>query len=200
MTSLSYPFTEVQTRPLTAGTPVSISGLLFTGRDRLHKFLHEGGLSPVELRNSAIYHCGPVVVPEADGSWRVVAAGPTTSSREEPYTAGIIAKHGVRVIIGKGGMGAATREACQQYGCVYLQAVGGAAVSLADRIRAVRQVHFLKEFGAAEAMWEFDVINFEAVVAIDSHGRSLYDEVAGNSRQELDRLLDSRRDSAPNPT
>jgi len=189
MTKITYPFTVSQTRPLTSGTPVSVNGLVFTGRDRLHKFLHEGGVPPVDLRDSAIYHCGPVVVQEPNGSWRVVAAGPTTSSREEPYTAGIIAKYGVRVIIGKGGMGAATREACKQYGCVYLQAVGGAAVSLADRIRSVRQVHFLKEFGATEAMWEFDVVNFEAVVAIDSHGRSLYEEVSEKSRRELDRLL-----------
>ena len=106
--------------------------------------------------------------------------------------AGIIAHHGVRVIIGKGGMGAATREACKRHGCVYLQAVGGAAVSLADRIRRVQQVHFLKEFGATEAMWGFEVAGFEAVVAIDTHGRSLYDDVAANSRRELDRLLAQR--------
>ena len=147
----------------------------------------------MELRDSAIYHCGPVVVQAADGSWRVVAAGPTTSAREEPYMAGIIARYGVHVIIGKGGMGAATREACKRHGCVYLQAVGGAAVSLADRIRRVQQVHFLKEFGATEAMWGFEVAGFEAVVAIDTHGRSLYDDVAANSRRELDRLLAQTR-------
>ena len=192
MTTLTYPFTETQTRPLAMGMPVSVNGLIFTGRDRLHKHLHEGGVPPVDLRDSALYHCGPVVVQESDGSWRVVAAGPTTSSREEPYMAGIIAKLGVRVIIGKGGMGTATREACRQYGCVYLQAVGGAAVSLADRIRGVRQVHFLAEFGATEALWGLDVAGFEAVVAIDTHGRSLYDEVAAHSRGELDRLLAQR--------
>ena len=189
MTTLTYPFTEAQTRPLAAGTPVSVNGLVHTGRDRLHKFLHDGGVSPVELRDSAIYHCGPVVVQEAGGTWRVIAAGPTTSSREEPYMAGIIARHGVRVVIGKGGMGAATREACRKHGCIYLQAVGGAAVSLADCIRSVRQVHFLEKFGATEAMWTFDVAGFEAVVAIDTHGRSLYDEVSASSRKELERLL-----------
>ena len=189
MTTLTYPFTEMQTRPLAVGEPVLVNGLVFTGRDRLHKYLHEGGVPPVELRDSAIYHCGPVVVQEADGSWRVVAAGPTTSSREEPYMAGIIARYGVHVIMGKGGMGAATREACKRHGCVYLQAVGGAAVSLAGRIRSVQQVHFLEEFGATEAVWGLDVAGFEAVVAIDTHGRSLYDDVAASSRRELDRLL-----------
>lgn len=189
MTTITHPFTEAQTRPLALGTPVSVNGLVFTGRDRLHKFLHEGGVPPVELRDSAIYHCGPVVVPGADGSWRVVVAGPTTSAREEPYMAGIIARYGVRVVIGKGGMGAATREACRAHGCVYLQAVGGAAVLQAACIRRVRQVHFLEEFGATEAMWELEVAGFETVVAMDTHGCSLYDEVSVHSRGVLDRLL-----------
>jgi fumarate hydratase class I len=189
MKTLSYPYTEEQVRALTAGEPVSVHGLVFTGRDRLHKFLHEGGVSPVVLRDGALFHCGPVVVPEAGGTWRVVAAGPTTSVREEPYQAGIIAQHGVRVVIGKGGMGAATQAACRQYGCVYLQVVGGAAVSLADRIRRVRQVYFLDQFGATEAMWELDVEGLEAVVAMDALGNSLYAEVTDRSRSELGRLL-----------
>jgi tartrate/fumarate subfamily iron-sulfur-dependent hydro-lyase beta chain len=189
MKTLSYPYTEAQVRALLLGEPVALSGLVFTGRDRLHKFLHEGGASPVALRDGALYHCGPVVVPEEGGTWRVVAAGPTTSVREEPYQAGIIARHGVRVVIGKGGMGAATRAACQRHGCVYLQVVGGAAVSLADRIRRVRQVHFLETFGATEALWELEVVGLEAVVAMDAHGHSLYEDVTAHSRRELERLL-----------
>ena len=195
MIKLSFPFTEEKIRALKVGDEVLISGIVYTGRDAVHKYLHEGGALPpeVKLRDGIIYHCGPVVVPETDGSWRVVAAGPTTSSREEPYMAGIIARYGVHVVIGKGGMGATTQEACRRHGCVYLQAVGGAAVSLADRIRGVRQVHFLEEFGATEAMWGFEVADFEAVVTIDTHGHSLYDDVAANSRRELDRLLAERR-------
>ena len=188
MRSLIYPFTESQVRALSAGDAVTLSGTVFTGRDRVHKFLQEGGLPPVDLRDGAIYHCGPVVVRKG-AAWQVVAAGPTTSLREEPYMASIIQRHGVRVIVGKGGMGAATVEACRRCGCVYLQAVGGAAVRLAQCIRAVRQVHFLEEFGATEAMWTLEVADFEAVVAIDSHGRSLYDDVAASSRRELERLL-----------
>ncbi len=188
-TELIHPFTEAQVRPLAIGAAVTLTGMLYTGRDRLHKFLYEGGVPPVELRDGAIYHCGPVVVQDDGGAWRVVAAGPTTSIREEPYMAGIIERYGVRVVIGKGGMGPATREACRRCGCVYLQAVGGAAVSLARRIEQVRAVHFLEEFGATEAMWTLAVKGFEAVVAIDTHGRSLYDDVATASRRELERLL-----------
>ncbi len=191
MIELQHPFTEAQVRPLQAGQSVHVAGVVYTGRDRLHKFLHDGGASPVSLRDGAIYHCGPVVVPDGAGGWRIVAAGPTTSSREDPYMPAIIAQHGLRVIIGKGGMGAATREACREHGCVYLQAVGGAAALLAARIRAVRRVFFLSEFGATEAMWELDVSAFEAIVGIDAQGRSLFDEVAEQSRRELDRLLGS---------
>lgn len=191
MTVLTHPFTGSQVRALKVGDTVSLNGLMHTGRDRLHKFLHEGGVPPVDLRDGAIYHCGPVVMEEA-GGWRVVAAGPTTSAREEPYMATIIERNGVRVIVGKGGMGRATADACRRCGCVYLQAVGGAAVLLAQRIVAVRGVHFLDAFGATEALWTLEVSGFEAVVAIDAHGSSLYDDVSAASRRELDRLLDTQ--------
>lgn len=188
MTSLTYPFTESAIRTLSVGDAVSLNGLIYTGRDRLHKFLFDGGESPVDLHDGAIYHCGPVMAKTGRG-WRVVAAGPTTSLREEPYMARIIERCGVRVIIGKGGMGRATAEACQRLGCVYVQVVGGAAVLLGQRVTAVRGVHFMDDFGAAEAMWALDVEHIEGVVAMDAQGRSLYDEVATASRMQLTRLL-----------
>ena len=187
MNELRYPFCEEAVRALRAGDVVRVSGLVFTGRDRLHKYLAEGGACPAPLRDGALYHCGPVVVPQA-GGWRVVAAGPTTSIREEPYMADIIARYGVRVIIGKGGMGAATHAACERHGCVYLQAVGGAAALLAQRVRRVSGVHFLNEFGAAEAMWEFEVEAVEAVVGMDTLGRNLFDEVKRSSAERLREL------------
>lgn len=187
-TLLKSPFDETQVRALRAGETVRLQGVVYTGRDRLHAFLHGGGSSPVSLRDGAIYHCGPVIVPDG-GGWRMVAAGPTTSSREEPYMAEIIARHGLRVIIGKGGMGEKTREACRACGCVYLQAVGGAAASLARRVIAVRRVFFLEEFGAAEAMWELTVEGFEAVVGMDAHGASLFDEIRESSQTRLAALL-----------
>jgi fumarate hydratase class I len=186
---LDYPFSEAAVRDLRAGEIVRLNGRIVTGRDRLHKYLAEGGACPVSLRDGAIYHCGPVVVRQADGVWRVVAAGPTTSVREEPYMADVIARHGVRVVIGKGGMGAATQKACTQFGCVYLQAVGGAAALLAQRVRQVAGVCFLDAFGSAEALWQFDVENVEAVVGMDAHGHNLYDNVLATSRGRLRMLL-----------
>ena len=187
MKQLRYPFSEAAVRDLRAGEVVQVFGRVFTGRDRLHKYLAEGGTCPVALRDGALFHCGPVVVPEGAG-WRVVAAGPTTSVREEPYMADIIARHGVRVIIGKGGMGAATREACARHGCVYLQAVGGAAALLAQRIRRVEGVSLLEEFGAAEALWQLDVEAFEAVGGVDAHGCDLFEDVRRASAAALHAL------------
>lgn len=191
MADLRYPFSESAVRDLRAGDIVRVSGRIFTGRDRLHKHLAEGGACPVPLNDGAIFHCGPVVVPDGPG-WRVVAAGPTTSVREEPYMAAVIRAHGLRVIIGKGGMGASTRAACERFGCVYLQAVGGAAALLARRITRVAGVHFMDEFGATEALWELEVEDFETVVGIDTHGRSLYDDIRAASADALRRLVQGR--------
>lgn len=181
---LQYPFTREQVRGLAVGDQVLVSGRIFTGRDRLHRYLAEGGKAPVNFKAGAIYHCGPVVVRER-GKWVVRAAGPTTSIREEPYLPEIIRRHGLTAIIGKGGLGAGTRAACRKYGCVYLHAVGGAAQVLADRIERVAGVHFMEEFGSAEALWELDVRDFPALVTMDARGRSLHEQVAARSARNL---------------
>ncbi len=187
MTKLNFPFTEGQVRALKVGDEVLISGVVFTGRDAVHKYLHEGGQLPpgVSLRDGIIYHCGPVMLKQADGTWKCNAAGPTTSIREEPYQGQIIRDFGVRGVIGKGGMGERTLAACREHGCVYLHAVGGAAQVLAECIKQVRQVYFFEEFGAPEAIWELEVADFPAVVTMDAHGRSLHKEVFERSQAEL---------------
>jgi fumarate hydratase class I len=185
---LEYPFTREQISTLKVGMRVSLSGKVFSARDRFHKYLFEGGESPVILQDSAIYHCGPVVI-RCDGEWLIRAAGPTTSIREEPYMSSIIEKYGVRIVIGKGGMGTATVKACKDYGCVYLQAVGGAASILASRITSVDNVYLMNEFGSAEAVWELMVSEFEAVVAIDTFGASLNERVKRSSRRALKAII-----------
>jgi fumarate hydratase class I len=105
----------------------------------------------------------------------------------------LIEKHGVRVILGKGGMGEATRRACAEHGCVYLHAVGGAASVIADRITAVVSVHFFNEFGPAEAMWELTVDGLEAIVTIDARGRSIHDRIRASSKRALGKLLAQSR-------
>ncbi len=187
---LIHPFAESAVRALRAGDRVRLSGLLYTGRDRLHKHLAGGGACPVVLRDGGLYHCGPVALPDGDGGWRILAAGPTTSMREEPYMAQIIACHGVRVVIGKGGMGDATCQACREHGCIYVQAVGGAAALLAERVRTVNGVWFDCEFGPTEALWALVVEGFEGIVGIDARGVSLYDRVRRRSRERRDALIE----------
>ena len=210
MTSITYPFTEKQVRALKVGDAVSITGRIYTGRDKFHKYFAEGGKLPVDFKDGAIYHCGPVVVrmkneelrmkngaeqgarsvpDRADESaWQVVAAGPTTSVRENAYEPAFIAKSGVRLVIGKGGMDDGVLKAMRKHGAVYIQAVGGAAAISAAAVKKVAGVSLLDEFGAAEAVWHFDVVDFRGVVAMDAHGNSLFERVRRDSVAQLREL------------
>lgn len=194
MINLTYPFSEDVVRELKAGDVVSVNGRVWTGRDRLHKHFADGGAIPVDMRGGALYHCGPVVVPAKPvhpgaAPWRIAAGGPTTSMRENPYEAAFIEKTGVRLIIGKGGMDATVLAACERFGAVYLQAVGGAAAVTARAVKSVENVYFLKEFGAAEACWELEVEDFQCVVAMDAHGVSLFESVQRESLARFKSLI-----------
>jgi fumarate hydratase class I len=183
--SLTSPISDEQVRALRVGDVVLISGRVFTGRDAVHAHLMKHA-PPVDLQGAVLYHCGPVVAREGEG-WRVTAAGPTTSIREEPYQADIIARYGVRVVIGKGGMGAKTLAGLKQSGAVYLNAVGGAAQFYARCIERVAGVS-LMEFGTPEAMWHLQVRDFPAIVTMDAHGNSLHAQVEEASGAVLDGL------------
>lgn len=173
---LNTPLREEDVRSLNVGDVVILSGTLYTGRDELHKYLVKND-APVDLQGGVIYHCGPVMGKTEDGNWKVLAAGPTTSIREEPYQADILRKFGVRAVIGKGGMGKKTLQGLQEVGAVYLNAVGGAAQVYAQNIQRVSNVFFLEEFGIPEAMWQMEASDFVAMVTMDSKGNSLHAEV-----------------------
>jgi fumarate hydratase, class I len=180
--AIATPIEESTIRSLKVGDVVLVSGPIFTGRDAVHAHLMKHD-PPVDLRGAALYHCGPVVQKIGDG-WRVTAAGPTTSIREEPYQADVLRRYGVRAVIGKGGMGAQTLAALQETGAVYLNAVGGAAQFYARTIEAVEGVSLL-EFGTPEAMWHLRVKQFPAIVTMDSHGNSLHKDIEGASAEVL---------------
>jgi fumarate hydratase class I len=180
--TLDAPLTDEAVRSLKVGDVVMISGRMFTGRDAVHSYLMKHD-PPVDLRGAVLYHCGPVVMKEGDG-WRVTAAGPTTSIREEPYQGEIIKRYGVRVVIGKGGMGAKTLAALKEHGAVYLNAIGGAAQFYARSIKRVDGVSLL-EFGTPEAMWHLTVEDFPAIVTMDSRGNSLHKDIEQESGQHL---------------
>jgi len=168
---LTAPLSDEQVRSLRVGDVVLITGEVFTGRDAVHAYL---------MKNP------PPVDKQGDG-WVVKAAGPTTSSREEPYQATIIEKYGVRAVIGKGGMGKKTLAQLEKSGAVYLNGIGGAAQFYARAVEKVLGVHLL-EFGIPEAMWHLRVNNFAAIVTMDAHGNSLHAKVERETGDKLAEL------------
>lgn len=187
---IDLPTSEPVIRALRVGDEVELFGTIVTARDAAHKLMIETWpdvVAPV-LQGGAIYHCGPVMK-KTDTGYQVVAAGPTTSIREEPYEATVMEHYGVRLIIGKGGMGPSTLAACEKLGAVYVHAVGGAAVQLAACIEQVETVHFLDELGPPEAFWVLRVTGLRGVITMDAAGHSLHDEVRTVSKVERDRLL-----------
>ncbi|MFA6458709.1 MAG: FumA C-terminus/TtdB family hydratase beta subunit [Patescibacteria group bacterium] len=170
---IQLPISEKAVRELRAGELVAISGRIFTARDQVHNFVVEGGSLTPELtrglKGSGVFHAGPIAILR-NKKWKIVAAGPTTSARLDVFTPKFLEKTGARVLIGKGGMGAATAQALQKFGAVYCHAIGGAAAFYADAIREVRGVDFLDEFGMPEALWELEVENMLAIVGMDARG------------------------------
>ncbi len=203
MRRLTVPIADEEICALKAGDTVYLNGVIVTGRDAAHKFMVEkyvkakeieAGERPLHdelkrlLNGSVIYHCGPVVKQHEDGTWEFVAAGPTTSIREEVYQADVIRYFNLKGVIGKGGMGANTLRACQEQPAVYFHAIGGAATLIAQTVRRVLTVHKL-EFGVPEAMWVIEVEDFPVVVTMDSHGVSIHDQVEAQSKARLAELL-----------
>lgn len=204
MRKLNIPFSDEDIRGLKVGDPVAISGVIVTGRDAAHKWMIDTFIEQTRppqgddmevfkaikplLNGGAIYHCGPVVAGLQSRDYRFVAAGPTTSTREEPYQGDVMRYFNVKGVIGKGGMGPKTLAACQEVPGVYLHAIGGAASLIAKSVQRVLDVHKL-DFGVPEAMWVIEVQDFPAVVTMDSHGESLHAEIAQRSKAVLDELL-----------
>ncbi len=139
------------------------------------------------LDGSLIYHCGPVVAGLDTKNYKFVAAGPTTSIREEPYQADVMKLFNLKGVIGKGGMAGKTLQACHELPAAYFHAIGGAAFLIAETVKEVLGVYKL-EFGVPEAMWVIGVENLPVVVTMDSHGASLHDKVRTQSREVLGKI------------
>uniref|UniRef100_Q3ASA0 Fumarate hydratase class I n=1 Tax=Chlorobium chlorochromatii (strain CaD3) TaxID=340177 RepID=Q3ASA0_CHLCH len=183
---LQAPVTEEQVRSLKVGDVVLVNGTMHTGRDAFHHYImHHDLPAGLDTNGGILFHCGPVIMKNEDGSYRVTAAGPTTSIREEPFQADVIKKLGLRVVIGKGGMGPKTLAGLQEHGAVYLNAIGGAAQYYARCIEKVTGVDFLEEMGVPEAMWHFEANSFPAIVTMDAHGNSLHQQIEEESFNAL---------------
>ena len=190
MIKINLPVSEAEIRNLKMGDEVSLNGIMVTGRDAAHSWMIIDKPEEVRdlLKGTVIYHCGPVVK-KVNDEWTFVAAGPTTSIREEPYQGDVIKEYGIRGVMGKGGMGAKTLQALSDNGSVYLHAVGGAATLQAQAVKNVRGVIRLEEFGVPEAMWIIDVEDFQAVVTMDSHGNSLHKNIKIESDKVAKELI-----------
>ena len=204
MRQVTIPLDAETIRSMKVGDPVLLSGVMVTGRDAVHKWMVDTFIKQIRsaqgddlevyaaiqplLEGGVIYHCGPVVSGLDTRQYRFVAAGPTTSTREEPYQGDVMRHFHVRGVIGKGGMGPKTLTACQEVPGVYLHAVGGAASLIAQTVERVLGVYKL-DFGVPEAMWVIEVKDFPAVVTMDAHGGSLHAEVEQRSKAVLEELL-----------
>lgn len=185
MIKLNIPISEEDIRELKVGDEVFLSGIIVTARDQAHKLMVEEKPDFIRdfLKESVIYHCGPVVRKDKDGTWSFVSAGPTTSIREEPYQADVICEYNLRGVIGKGGMGEKTSQGLQKCGAVYFHAVGGAGTLIANAVKKVTNVFKLDEFGSPEAFWVIEVKDFPLIVTMDSHGASLHKEILEKSKK-----------------
>ena len=201
---LTVPLMDEDVTSLEVGESVLLNGIICTARDAVHKWLMETFVVKKKelsmedeivfqeirnyLSNGVIYHCGPIVSQDGHGGYRVLAAGPTTSIREEEYEADVIKLFNVKAVIGKGGMGERTLNACKEGPAVYLHAVGGAAVLLGKTVEKVLGVMKL-EFGIPEAIWVMKVADFPAIVTMDAHGNSLHSMIEENSKRMLEQFL-----------
>jgi fumarate hydratase subunit beta len=201
---LTLPISDGAIRDLQVGDSVLLTGVMVTGRDAVHKWITDtfikktrpvsgddqavfDAIRPI-LNGGLIYHCGPVVGGLDTRQYRFVAAGPTTSIREEPYQGDVMRLLNLRGVIGKGGMGTKTLQACREVPAVYFHAIGGAASLIAESVKHVLGVHKL-DFGVPEAIWVIEVEDFPAVVTMDAHGHSLHETVRQQSKEILDHLL-----------
>jgi fumarate hydratase class I len=204
MKQLTTPISDEAIRDLKVGDSVSLTGMMVTGRDAAHKWMIETFIKKTRpaqgddmqvyeelkklLNGSVIYHCGPVVSGLDTKEYKFVAAGPTTSIREEPYQADVMKHFNVKGVIGKGGMGAKTLKGCEETPGVYMHAIGGAASYIAQTVVKVHGV-FKMDFGVPEAMWVIEVKDFPVVVTMDSHGGSQHAVIEEASKKVLEDLL-----------
>lgn len=207
MKELTIPISPKSIRELHIGDTITLTGILATGRDTVHKWMIDTfirktrqptdedletyqAILPI-FKESVIYHCGPVVSGLDTGDYKFVAAGPTTSIREEPYQAEVMEHFQMRGVIGKGGMGPKTLKACQELPAAYFHAVGGAATLIAESVKEIVGVYKL-DFGVPEAIWVLKVKEFPVVVTMDSYGESIHDQVEAASQAKLKELLESK--------
>ncbi len=177
MIELTTPITDEDINKLKAGDVIAISGQILTARDQAHKRILEEG-APCDIEGAVLFHAGPIIKEEenddGESKYEMVAVGPTTSMRMNPYESDVL-DMGAKIIIGKGGMDDSVREALIRNNAVYVVATGGCAALYVDKVNEIKGVNWL-DLGMPEAIWDLDVESFgPLIVAMDAQGNSLYD-------------------------
>jgi L(+)-tartrate dehydratase beta subunit len=183
--TLTTPIRNEDIEQLRAGDIVYLDGYLITCRDMPHRRLVDLGRKlPVDLQGLAIFHAGPIVAKDGEG-WKMISIGPTTSMRMEVHEKEFIKQTGVKLIVGKGGMGPNTEEGCKTYKALHAVFPGGCAVLAASEVEEIERVEWL-ELGMPEAMWVCRVKQFgPLIISIDTKGNNLFEmnKVTFNSRK-----------------
>lgn len=175
MIKLNTPINDEDINKLKVGDVITISGQILTARDQAHGRIIEQG-APCDIKGAVLFHAGPIIKEdnEEKNSYEMVAVGPTTSMRMNPYESEVL-DMGAKIIIGKGGMDDNVRKALKRNNAVYVVATGGCAALYVDRVKEIKGVDWL-DLGIPEAIWDLDVDSFgPLIVAMDSEGNSLYD-------------------------
>ena len=173
---LKTPIQSADVEQLETGDIVFLDGYLITCRDMAHRRLIDLDMKlPVDLDGLAILHAGPIVTKDGDG-WKIVSIGPTTSMRMEVHEKEFIRETGVKLIVGKGGMGPNTVEGCAAHKAVHAVFPGGCAVLAASRVEEIERVEWL-DLGMPEALWVLRVKDFgPLIISIDTKGNNLFDQ------------------------
>ena len=191
MINLKIPVQKPQIQNLNIGDIVYLNGTIYTARDmghlKMQEIINNSGKIPADLKNGVIFHAGPVVE-KIDSGYKLIVIGPTTSIRMEPYT-DFLGDLGIKIIIGKGGMGEGTLKSLEKHRMVYLQAPPGCAVVLGEKIEKIENV-FWEELGVPEALWVLRAVKFgPLVVGMDSKGNSIYHTIRDNGEKLIEKMF-----------
>lgn len=174
---LTTPITDEDLKNIRIGDIIYLNGTLVTCRDVAHRRVVEGGIPlPIDLKGKAIFHAGPIVRETEDNKYEIVSIGPTTSMRMEKFEKQFIEKTGVKLIIGKGGMGKRTEEGCKTYKALHLVFPAGNAVYAATKVERIKEVYWT-DLGMPESLWVCEVKEFgPLIVSIDAEGNNLFEQ------------------------
>ena len=186
---LTTPLTAADIEDVRIGDVIYLNGHIVTCRDVAHRRLIEYGRElPVNVDGGAIFHAGPIVRKKDDGSYEMVSVGPTTSMRMEKFEKEFIRQTGVKVIVGKGGMGEGTMEGCRDYKAIHCVFPAGCAVVAAASVEEIERAEWM-DLGMPETLWLCRVKEFgPLVVSIDAHGGNLFEQ----NKQEFNRRKEAQ--------